>query len=289
MTKFDIPPVSLKVGQETFLFDINDPKLPSWLEASHLTADGYPYKKRLKRSKYEAELYALQIELVKLQSWMKHSGARVAAIFEGRDAAGKGGTIAAIRENMNPRTARNVALTKPTELERTQWYFQRYVAQLPSAGEFVTFDRSWYNRAVVEPVMGFCTYDQYQNFMSSVGSFEQLLVDDGIYLFKFWLNIGQTTQLKRFHDRLHSPLKNWKFSPVDVKGMGLWDEYTKYRDEMLEKTSSPAAPWHIVKANDKRRLRLNVLRHLLLALPYDDKDTKIIGDIDPTILSTQNA
>lgn len=284
MNEIKIPIVDIEVGGKTRQFDISDPKVPDWLEDAYLTSDDYPYSKRLKRKDYEERLEALQLELVKLQAWLKASGSRVAAIFEGRDAAGKGGTIAAIRENMNPRTARNVALPKPTDLEAAQWYFQRYVAQLPSKGEFVTFDRSWYNRAVVEPVMGFCTDEQYAQFMGAVCPFEELLVQDGIYLFKFWLNIGQATQMKRFHDRLHSPLKNWKFSPVDIKGMGLWPEYTHYRDAMIARTHHDTAPWAIVKANDKRRLRIAVATHILSSIPYDGKDDKNIGVIDEKIL-----
>ena len=288
MTDFEIPVIHLDIDNETMSFDINNPKLPDWIEDAQLSAGDYPYSKRLKRKEYEAELETLQIELVKLQAWIKASGTRVCAIFEGRDAAGKGGTIAAIRENMNPRTARNVALPKPTDLERSQWYFQRYVVQLPSDGEFVTFDRSWYNRAVVEPIMGFCTQQQYDDFVSSVQPFEELLVNDGIYLLKFWLNIGQPVQLKRFHDRLHSPLKNWKFSPVDIKGMALWDEYTRYRDQMIEATSHKAAPWCVVKANDKRRLRITVIKHILSSLPYDDKNEKVIGKPDEQLFRFHN-
>lgn len=284
MNKIEIPIVDIKIDGKMRQFDISDPKVPDWLEEAHLTSDHYPYNKRLKRDDYEERLEALQLELVKLQAWLKESGNRVAAIFEGRDAAGKGGTIAAIRENMNPRTARNVALPKPTDLERAQWYFQRYVAQLPSEGEFVTFDRSWYNRAVVEPVMGFCSDAQYAQFMKAVCPFEDLLVQDGIYLFKFWLNIGQATQMKRFHDRLHSPLKSWKFSPVDIKGMGLWPEYTHYRDEMIARTHHAAAPWAIVKANDKRRLRIAVTAHILSSIPYDGKSEENIGMLDSKIL-----
>lgn len=285
MTEFKLPIIDLEIDGQIRQFDISNPKTPDWLEEAQLTSDNYPYIKRLKRKHYEKRLETLQIELVKLQAWLQESGCRVAAIFEGRDAAGKGGTIAAIRENMNPRTARNVALPKPTDLESAQWYFQRYVAQLPSKGEFVTFDRSWYNRAVVEPVMGFCTEVQYKKFMDAVCPFEGLLVQDGIYLFKFWLNIGQATQMKRFHDRLHSPLKSWKFSPVDIKGMGLWSEYTHYRDEMIARTHHEKAPWTIVKANDKRRLRIAVATHILSSVPYEGKNIQNIGMLDEKILS----
>jgi polyphosphate kinase 2 len=208
----------------------------------------------------------------------------VLTLFEGRDAAGKGGTINVLREYMNPRTARNVALTKPTETERGQWYYQRYVTHFPTAGEFVTFDRSWYNRAGVEPVMGFCTPQQHQHFLDETPRFEKLIADEGIQFFKFWLNIGQEMQLKRFHDRRHSPLTNWKFSPMDVAGMTKWDDYTKMRDLMIERTHSPHAPWIIVHANDKRRARLAVMQHILAALPYAGRDLDVIGKADEKII-----
>lgn len=275
--------IKLKIDGRTRVFDINEPELPDWIADNILTAGGYPYDERMKRKEYERQLKALQIELVKLQAWLQETGERVMILFEGRDAAGKGGTISRIRKYMNPRTARNVALTKPTETERGQWYFQRYVAHFPTAGEFVTFDRSWYNRAGVEPVMGFCTPAQHERFLEETPNFEHAIVNDGIHLFKIWLNIGQETQLKRFHDRRHSRRKHWKFSPMDIAGMEKWDDYTRMRDLMLERTHSPSAPWTVVRANDKRRARLAVIRRILLSLPYADRDLDTIGEEDGKI------
>ncbi|WP_336055776.1 polyphosphate kinase 2 [Nitratireductor sp. CH_MIT9313-5] len=277
-------PVKLKVDGKERVFDIDDPKLPDWIEDNALTDGGYPYEDRMGKKKYEKQLEDLQLELVKLQAWQKKSGHRIMALFEGRDAAGKGGTISRIRAYMNPRTARNVALPKPSETEMGQWYFQRYVAHFPTSGEFVTFDRSWYNRGVVEPVMGFCTPDQHERFLEEVPNFEEAIVNDGISLFKFWLNIGQITQLERFHDRRHSRLKYWKFSPIDIQGMFKWDDYTRYRDIMLERTHTAHAPWTIVKANDKRRARIAVIRRILLSIDYDGRDMDGIGKEDDKII-----
>lgn len=277
-------PVKLKVDGKERVFDIDDPKLPDWIEDNALTDGGYPYEDRMGKKKYEKQLEDLQLELVKLQAWQKKSGHRIMALFEGRDAAGKGGTISRIRAYMNPRTARNVALPKPSETEMGQWYFQRYVAHFPTSGEFVTFDRSWYNRGVVEPVMGFCTPDQHERFLEEVPNFEEAIVNDGISLFKFWLNIGQITQLERFHDRRHSRLKYWKFSPIDIQGMFKWDDYTRYRDIMLERTHTAHAPWTIVKANDKRRARIAVIRRILLSIDYDGRDMDAIGKEDDKII-----
>jgi polyphosphate kinase 2 len=276
--------VKVRVRGKERTFDIDNPDLPDWIDKNDLSADHYPYDKKMKRKEYEKTLERLQIELAKLQAWMQTSQARVLAVFEGRDAAGKGGTISAVRQYMNPRTARNVALTKPTETERGQWYFQRYVAQFPTAGEFVTFDRSWYNRAGVEPVMGFCTPAEHTHFLDTVPHFERLIVQDGIHFFKFWLNIGQETQLKRFHDRRHSPLKGWKFSPIDIAGIQKWDDYTRMRDLMLERSHTEEAPWTIVRANDKRRARIAVIRRILSALPYDGRDMAAIGKDDAKVI-----
>ncbi|NKN34970.1 polyphosphate kinase 2 [Agrobacterium sp. a22-2] len=276
--------VELKIGGETRVFDIDDPKLPKWVDDVSLGSGDYPYDKKMDEDDYEDQLEKLQVELVKVQFWQQATGKRVMALFEGRDAAGKGGTIHAILSYMNPRTARVVALTKPTETERGQWYFQRYVAQFPSAGEFVLFDRSWYNRAVVEPVMGFCTPDQYKHFLEQVPRFEELIEEEGIHFFKFWLNIGREMQLERFHDRRHDPLKIWKLSPMDIAALDKWDDYTDKRDRMLKKTDTDHAPWTVVRANDKRRARLNVIRHILNALDYDGKDKSNIGETDRKII-----
>lgn len=276
--------VTLEINGQQREFDIDDPVLPDWVDKGALASGGYPYDKKLKQSDYDEQLKALQIELVKVQFWLQATGARVMALFEGRDAAGKGGTIHSILSYMNPRSARNVALTKPTETEKGQWYFQRYIAEFPSAGEFVLFDRSWYNRAVVEPVMGFCTEEQYRHFMEQVPRFEKLIQQDNIHFFKFWLDIGREMQIERFHDRRHDPLKVWKLSPMDIAALNRWDDYTEKRDRMLKETHSKEAPWTVVRANDKRRARLNAIRHILLSLDYDGKDLKAIGDIDEKIL-----
>lgn len=277
-------PIRLEVGGRKRVFDITDPELPGWVEERVLTSGDFPYDEKLPKTEYESALERLQIELVKLQSWLQATGHRVLALFEGRDAAGKGGTINALRAHMNPRTARNVALTKPTETERGQWYYQRYVTHFPTSGEFVTFDRSWYNRAGVEPVMGFCTAEEHERFLRETPRFEELIVDEGIHFFKFWLNIGQETQLKRFHDRFHSPLKNWKFSPIDIAGMAKWDAYTGMRDLMFERTHTGQAPWTVVRANDKRRARLAVMQRVLTSLAYSGRDLDVIGPIDGRIL-----
>jgi len=276
--------IKIKVGGKEREFDIDDPKLPDWVEKNKLTSGSYPYDHKMKRKEYEATLALLQVELVKAQAWMQKSGERVLALFEGRDAAGKGGTIFVMRQYMNPRTARNVALPKPTETEQGQWYFQRYVAHFPTSGEFVTFDRSWYNRAGVEPVMGFCTPEQHARFLAEVPHFERLIHNDGIHFFKFWLNIGREMQLDRFHDRRHSKLKSWKFSPIDIAGVAKWDDYTRARKEMMERTHSDAAPWTVIRSNDKRRARLAAIRRVLLSLPYEGRDLEVIGQEDDKII-----
>ena len=276
--------LKLEIGGKERIFDIDNPKLPDWVDKKALRSGGYPYDKKLKWKEYEQALETLQVELVKLQAWMQQTGGRVLALFEGRDAAGKGGTIKAVRQNMNPRSARNVALPKPTETERGQWYFQRYVAQFPTAGEFVTFDRSWYNRAGVEPVMGFCTPEEHAKFLSEAPRFEKTLVREGIHFFKFYLEIGQEMQLKRFHDRRHSPLKGWKFSPIDVAGMRKWDDYSAKRDLMLARTHTDIAPWTVLRGNDKRRARLAAIRRVLLNVPYTGRDLEAIGKEDERIV-----
>ena len=279
-------PIEIVVDGKKRTFDIDDPILPEWIEKRSLTSGNFPYDKKLPGKEYDPTLEALQIELVKLQYWMQKTGQRVMVLFEGRDAAGKGGTISAVREYMNPRTARSVALVKPTETERGQWYFQRYVAQFPTAGEFVTFDRSWYNRAGVEKVMGFCTPAQYETFLVETPGFERQICNDGIHFIKIWLNIGHETQLERFHDRRHSPLKNWKFSPIDVAGMKLWNDYTAARDTMIQRTHSKWAPWTIVQSNDKRRARIAVLRHILSGIDYEGRDDAAVGKQDPKIIGS---
>ena len=277
-------PIAVKVGGVERSFDVYNPELPDWIKEKTVKSGGYPYDKKMDEDAYKEELERLQIELTKLLIWQQTTGTRVLVVFEGRDAAGKGGTIAAVREHMNPRTARNVALTKPTETERGQWYFQRYIAQFPTAGEFVTFDRSWYNRGGVEPVMGFCTPEQHEQFLKETPRFEQMIVNEGILFFKFWLNIGQVMQLKRFHDRVHSPLTSWKFSPMDIAGIAKWDAYTAMIDLMIKETHTDHAPWIIVQSNDKRRARIEVIRHILKTIDYAGRDLKAIGETDQKII-----
>ena len=265
-------------------FDIDNPDLPTAIDKAALGSGGFPYRKKLDRDEYDTQIYALQKELVKLQSHMQTKGERIVLVFEGRDAAGKGGTIKTILENLNPRYNLIAALPKPNDRERTQWYFQRYVDWLPAAGEMVLFDRSWYNRAGVEPVMGFCTPKETENFLDEAPEFEKRLTKDGIRLFKFWLSIGREMQFKRFHDRRHDPLKTWKLSPIDLEALNKWDAYSVARDRMLKHTDSAHAPWTVIRANDKRRLRINVIRTLLAGFDYEGKDKKAIGKIDEKIV-----
>ena len=217
---------------------------------------------------YEAELFRLQAELVKVQQWVRHTGARVVVIFEGRDAAGKGGTIKRISEYLSPRIVRIAALPTPTEREKGQWYYQRYVAHLPAAGEVVLFDRSWYNRAGVEKVMGFCTPQEYSRFMRQTPIFEQMLVEDGILLRKYWFSVSDSEQLRRFRSRLSDPLRQWKLSPMDLPSRERWFDYSRARDKMLEATDTKTSPWHLVRTDDKRRARLNIISHILEQIPH---------------------
>ena len=264
-------------------FDLENPLLPPFIKEGVLSSGGYPYQKKLKRRAYAHTLSLMQQELVKLQMHLKETEARVLLIFEGRDSAGKGGTIKTYLQYLNPRQNRIVALPKPTERERGQWYFQRYVAHLPAAGEAALFDRSWYNRAGVEPVMGFCTKAQTAKFLKEAPRFERMIVDDGIHLFKFWLDIGREMQIKRFHDRRHNPLKVWKLSPVDLEALRLWGDYSDARNIMLSATDSGHAPWTIIRANDKRRARLAVIQHVLNEMKYAGKDDSAIAGHDPKI------
>jgi polyphosphate kinase 2 len=224
----------------------------------------------LKKKLYEKELAKLQLELIKLQEWVKHAGLKVVVIFEGRDAAGKGGTIKRITESLNPRICRVVALAAPTERERTQWYFQRYVAHLPAAGEMVLFDRSWYNRAGVERVMGFCTEEEYQEFLRSCPEFERMLLRSGITLVKYWFSVSDAEQERRFQRRIEDPTRRWKLSPMDLKSRELWVEFSRAKDSMFHFTDTKQSPWWVVQADDKRRARLNCIAHLLEQVPYQD-------------------
>ncbi len=225
---------------------------------------------RMPRKIYEAELFRLQAELVKLQEWVRAEGARLVVLFEGRDAAGKGSTIKRVTEYLNPRVARIAALPRPTERERTQWYFQRYIEHLPAAGEIVLFDRSWYNRAGVERVMGFCTHEEYVRFLHQCPIFERLLVEDGILLRKYWFSVSDAEQERRFRARLNDPMRQWKLSPMDLESITRWEEYSRAKDEMLVHTDIPEAPWHEVESEDKRRARINMIAHLLSGIPYHE-------------------
>ncbi len=276
--------IDLTLDGKARQLDLDDPKLPEWIEHTAFASGDYVYDKKLKRSLYEKELVALHLELVKLQAHQQKSGQRILIIFEGRDAAGKGGTIGAFRTYLNHRHARTLALTKPTETEQGQWYYQRYVDHFPTEGEFIMFDRSWYNRGGVEPVMGFCTPEQNSAFLAQTPAFEKMIVDEKIAFFKFWLNVGQEMQIKRFHDRRHNPLKSWKLSPIDLKALTKWDDYTAARNAMLNATHTDHAPWTIVRSNDKRRARLNAIRHVLNSLDYEGKNTGAIGAVDDRIL-----
>ena len=246
----------------------------------------FPYLHNYDDALYKEELYALQVELLKMQRYVKDAGLKIAVIFEGRDAAGKGSTISRFTQNINPRGARVVALPKPTDAQAGQWYFQRYVAQLPSPGEVVFFDRSWYNRAVVEPVMWFCRPEQTQLFLNEVPAFERSLVEHGIHLTKFWLDVSRDEQKRRFKQRRVDPVRRWKLSPVDIASLDRWDDYTAAIEEMFRKTESPVAPWTIIRSDDKRRARLNAIRVFLHSIEYAEKDEEQIGPVDGLIVKS---
>jgi polyphosphate kinase 2 len=277
-------PRSSNMPPKAEAFSLDDEKLPDWIEAAALRSGGFPYTRRMKRKDYERELRLLQIELLKYQAFARDAGERLVVLFEGRDAAGKGGTITRFTQHLNPRHAYVVALAKPTDRERGEWYFQRYVRHLPPRGDIALFDRSWYNRAGVERVMGFCTPDQTEHFLRTVGDFEKMLVEDGIKLIKIWLNIGREMQLKRFHARRHDPLKQWKLSDIDLAAIEKFDSYTIARDEMLTRTHTAHAPWTVIRANDKMRTRLNALRVVLVECDYPNKDESAVGVPDPKIV-----
>ncbi|MCE4554058.1 polyphosphate kinase 2 [Roseateles cellulosilyticus] len=251
---------------------------PNWRQG------GYPYKNLLSRKAYERQKYRLQVELLKLQAWVKETGARVVILFEGRDAAGKGGTIKRFMEHLNPRGARVVALEKPSEVERGQWYFQRYVEHLPTRGEIVLFDRSWYNRSGVERVMGFCSEQEYQEFLRQTPEFERQLVRSGIHLFKFWFSVSRDEQRRRFKERKLHPLKQWKLSPIDMASLDKWDDYTRAKEAMFLHCDTSDAPWTVIKSDCKKRARLNALRYVLHRLPYKERQLDRIGAVDPLIV-----
>ena len=261
----------------------DDELAPNWRKG------GYPYKNLMSRKSYEKQKYTLQVELLKLQAWVKETGARVMIVFEGRDAAGKGGTIRRFMEHLNPRGARVVALEKPTEEEKGQWYFQRYVKHMPTHGEIVLFDRSWYNRAGVERVMGFCTEDEYREFMLQAPLFERMLTRSGIYLVKFWFSVSRDEQRRRFKERELHPLKQWKLSPIDKASLDKWDDYTRAKEAMFFETDTVDAPWTVIKSDDKKRARLNAMRYVLNRVPYDNKDTDSIGTLDSLLVGRANS
>ncbi|QXG77733.1 polyphosphate kinase 2 [Modestobacter sp. L9-4] len=259
------------------LFDPQGNRVDTWRE-------GYPYSERMHRREYEIEKRKLQIELLRLQGWVKDTGQKLVVVFEGRDAAGKGGTIKRFTEHLNPRGTRTIALDKPNERERTQWYFQRYVQHLPAAGEIVMFDRSWYNRAGVERVMGYCTADEYLLFMRQAPEFERMLVDSGIQLVKFWFSVTRGEQRSRFIVRQIDPVRQWKLSPTDLASLDKWDAYTDAKEAMFVHTDTEHAPWTVIKSNDKKRARLAALRHVLARFDYDGKDHDAVGVPDPLIV-----
>ncbi|MEO8311023.1 MAG: polyphosphate kinase 2 [Caldimonas sp.] len=244
----------------------------------------YPYRNLMSRKSYERQKYRLQVELLKLQAWVKESGQRIVVVFEGRDAAGKGGTIKRFMEHLNPRGARVVALEKPSEVERGQWYLQRYIEHLPTRSEIVMFDRSWYNRAGVERVMGFCSDTEYEEFLRQTPEFERQLVRSGVHLFKFWFSVSRAEQRRRFKERQGHPLKQWKLSPVDMASLDKWDEYTRAKEAMFVHCDTSDAPWTVIKSDCKKRARLNAMRYLLSRLPYAKRDLAVIGPVDPLIV-----
>ncbi|MFF4324470.1 polyphosphate kinase 2 [Streptomyces sp. NPDC001568] len=265
--------------EQPVLLDSSGAPIRTWQE-------NYPYDRKIRRAEYERDKRILQIELLKLQRWVKETGARVVVICEGRDAAGKGGTIQRFTERLNPRGARIVALDKPTERESGQWYFQRYAAHLPAAGEIVFFDRSWYNRAGVEKVMNFCTEEQYELFLDQCPAFEKMLVDEGLILIKFWFSVSRAEQRTRFAIRQVDPVRQWKLSPTDLASLDLWDAYTDAKVAMFRATDTEPAPWTVVKSNDKRRGRLEAMRSLLWRIDYDRKDETAVGEPDPLIVGS---
>lgn len=273
-------PTAVPAGPEHL--DPDDELAEDWLDGA------YPYKNRMSRKNYEKYKYHVQVELLKLQAWVKATGQRVVILFEGRDAAGKGGTIRRFMEHLNPRGARVVALDKPSESERGQWYLQRYIAQLPTAGEIVLFDRSWYNRAGVERVMGFCTDQEYAEFMRQAPEFERNLVRSGIHLFKLWFSVSQEEQRRRFQEREAHPLKQWKLSPIDLASLGKWEEYTKAKEAMFFYTDTTDAPWTVIKSDCKKRARINAMRYILHQLPYKNKNVKAIGRLDTLLVGRAN-
>ena len=275
-----------KSAKKKATFDLDNPELPEAIEEAALGSGGYPHEKKMKKSAFEEELNTLHIELARLQSWLRASGERIVCLFEGRDSAGKGTCINHFVRHLNPRHCKVVALGRPTETEQGQWYFQRYVTHLPTAGDMSLFDRSWYNRAGVERVMGFCTPEQHATFLREAPEFEGMLARDGIRLFKFYLEIGREMQLMRFHERRHDPLKQWKISDIDLAAMARFDDYSAAKEEMFRFTHTAIAPWTVILANDQRRARLEAIRAVLHAVDYKGKDAKAVGTPDASIVGT---
>jgi polyphosphate kinase len=286
MTEIDLEALSTPGHGYTVNDEDDDDPVLLDREGNHVETwrERYPYDHRMPRDEYEQLKRRLQIELLKLQNHSKRTGARHVILFEGRDAAGKGGTIQRFMEHLNPRGARVVALEKPSEREKTQWYFQRYITHLPAGGEMVLFDRSWYNRAGVEKVMGFCTPDEYAEFMEQAPLFEQMLVNNGINLTKLWFSFSPAEQRTRFAIRLVDPVRQWKFSPMDMESVTNWDDYTAAKEEMFKATDTDTAPWIVVRSNDKKRARINTMRYVLAKSDYDDKDYEVVGEPDPLIV-----
>ena len=262
------------------------PQNPLEKKSSSFVASNYPYDKKMTRREYESEKRLLQIELLKLQRWIKDEGERIIIIFEGRDAAGKGGAIKRMMEHLNPRGAHVVALEKPSDRERSQWYFQRYIQHLPAAGEIVLFDRSWYNRAGVERVMGFCSQEEYVQFLHQTPVFEQMLIDSGIRLYKFWFSVSRKEQFERFTSRQDDPLKQWKLSPVDLASLDKWEDYSRAKEAMLMHTHKSLTPWTVIKSDDKKRARLAAMKLILNSMPYTNKNEDVVNQADPLIVSS---
>ena len=280
-------PDELKMLRQTLFAKPPAPKNgadPDSLLSDRWREGAYPYLNLMSRKNYEKQKFQLQVELLKLQAWVKETGQRVVILFEGRDAAGKGGTIKRLMEHLNPRGARVVALEKPSETERGQWYFQRYIQHLPTKGEIVLFDRSWYNRAGVERVMGFCNHQEYEEFLRQCPEFERQLVRSGVHLFKFWFSVSRDEQRRRFRERRNHPLKQWKLSPIDLESLDKWKDYTAAKEAMFVHCDTSDAPWTVIKSDCKKRARLNAMRYLLNRLPYTKRDLNRIGSVDPLIV-----
>jgi polyphosphate kinase 2 len=287
----DIRKVSAKGPDEVIKYFKKEKLVPvevlnkiSKSEKGKIVSEHYPYKDKMRRFQYETEKRKLQIELVKFQNWVKQNGQRVVMIFEGRDAAGKGGTIKRFMEHMNPRGARVVALEKPTEVESGQWYFQRYISQLPTEGEIVFFDRSWYNRAGVEKVMDFCNEREYMDFVAHTPKFEKMLINSGIHLIKFWFSVSREEQLRRFVSRIMDPLKQWKISPMDLASLNRWEDYTEAKESMFFFTDTPETPWIVIRSDCKKRARLNAIRYVLNQFEYKGRDSLAIGIPNQSII-----